>query len=61
MPEFTPQPICPHCGYEARDAWEICFGGDAEGDTEIPCGKCEKDFYVARHVTVTYSTEKVAP
>lgn len=59
MPDYTTQPICPYCGYETRDAWEIDFGSDMEGDAEINCGKCEKIFFVCRQVTVTYSTLQV--
>ena len=54
--DYTHEPVCPYCGRVYGDAWEINFGGDMEGSTEITCGACEKDFSVDRHVEVTYST-----
>lgn len=52
-------PICPHCGHKQRDAWEIDFGPGMEGETEITCGSCERDYIVSREVTVYYSTRKL--
>ncbi len=56
----TNDPICPHCGYRVRDAWEINFGPACEGDTEIQCGneECERIFDVQRHCSVTFTTSK---
>lgn len=47
-------PICPHCGKEYGDAWEL---GMHDGDQEtVDCGHCEKGFVVECEVSVTYST-----
>ena len=48
--------VCPHCGYEHSDSWEVNDG--EEGDWEQECHDCEKSFRCSRHVSVTYSTEK---
>jgi transcription elongation factor Elf1 len=53
--EYTREPICPHCGYQMRDAWEDVDGQD-EWQT-VECGRCEKDYRVIRHVAVSFSTE----
>lgn len=53
--EHNKAPVCPFCGYVARDAWEI---GDGEGETEHDCGNCERPYLVYRHIEVTYSTRE---
>jgi transposase-like protein len=45
--------VCPWCGYEHQDSWEL-NGGD-EGDWEHECHDCEKTFAAQRHVSVSYS------
>lgn len=50
--EYSDEVICPHCGYEHGDSWEM-----GEGDNE--CSECEKPFSMSRNVSVTYSTEKL--
>lgn len=57
--EYTREPVCPYCGREVRDAWEINFGPGCDGETEIECGWCERTFTCVRHVTVEYSTEEI--
>lgn len=57
--DYTNQPVCPHCGCEARNAWEINFGPGCEGDTEITCGSCEEEYFASRQCSVTYSTSKI--
>jgi hypothetical protein len=52
-------PVCPHCGHEERDAWEIDFGSGLEGEAEISCGRCEKDYIAERVVDVSYTTRKL--
>ena len=46
---------CPYCNYEDQDSWE--FTEDEE--TQVTCGRCEKDFNVSRQIEVTYSTSKI--
>lgn len=49
----TPETVCPHCGHEGFDSWEL--DGDF-GETE--CSNCEKEYYYERYVDVTYNTFK---
>ena len=55
--EYMSFPICPYCGAEQRDAWEIPFAGD-EG-IEMDCDRCGKPIWIERHVSVEYSTYPV--
>lgn len=50
--EYTDEVVCPHCGYEHSDSWEM-------GETEHDCPDCKKAFSLSRNVSVTYTTEKV--
>ena len=54
---FNAHPVCPHCGHEDLDAWEI--GDGEEGDFETACGSCEKPYAVSRYRTDTYSTREI--
>ena len=56
--KFTDEPICPHCGYEMRDSWELGLGPGKE-DTETDCGECEKPMDVHVYVTYYYTTSKL--
>lgn len=49
--DYTDEIVCPHCGYECSDSWEM-----EEGRHE--CGDCCRPFMVTRNVSVHYSTEK---
>lgn len=56
--EFTREIVCPHCGYESPDSWEVGDGEDGDlGRQE--CGDCGKPFYAARHIRITYLTEPI--
>lgn len=55
--EYTDEPICPHCGYEHRDAWEWNLGPGLECDGEVDCDSCGKPMLVSRHCSITYSTK----
>ena len=57
--ERTENIVCPHCGYEDRDSWEVDFGPGFDGDTTVVCGSCEKEFYASRMVDVCYTTRKL--
>lgn len=54
---FTDEPVCPYCGHEETDAWEIDFGG-CDGDTEHSCGSCGEDYHLSRQVTFHYASSK---
>lgn len=49
--EYTNEIVCPHCGYEYTDSWEM-------QDGKRNCCECDKPFSVDRDVSVTYSTRK---
>ena len=53
--EYTIYAICPHCGFEDRDSWEI--GDGEEGDFDVDCSSCDKPFRCSRHITVRYTTK----
>ena len=36
--DYNLHPVCPTCGHEDRDAWEIDLGTNESVDTE--CGVC---------------------
>lgn len=48
---------CPFCGAEQSDAWEV--GAYEEGDHDIYCDECEKDFTFS--VSVSYNYEARTP
>jgi hypothetical protein len=50
--------ICPYCGYEHTDSWEIQSG--SEDLDNVECGSCEREFKASRYISVTYSTERLA-
>lgn len=50
--DYTDEVVCPHCGYEHGDSWEMC-----EGERECP--ECEKSFEMEREVSVSYTTSKI--
>jgi hypothetical protein len=50
--QYTQEIVCPHCGYEFSDSWEI-------GDYELlSCPSCWNEFCLYRWVEVTYCTAK---
>lgn len=51
---YTSEIICPYCGYEFGDSWEI--GGGNQDIGEMDCCQCEKTFMAYRNVEVTYNT-----
>lgn len=57
--DMTDQPVCPHCGYVERDAWEIDFGPGMDGDTVHTCARCGEDYDLYRTVFVNYTSAKI--
>lgn len=56
--EYQNTAICPYCGHEHQDMWEVDFGPGLDGDTEMSCDDCERTFLVSRIVDVRYSSFK---
>lgn len=54
--EYTDEIVCPYCGYEFLDSFEI--SSEEEDLGLIECDKCGEQFYASRNIQVTYSTEK---
>lgn len=50
--------VCPYCGYEDLDSWEVDFGLGLDGETEHQCTDCGQTMKAERSCTVTYSTFK---
>ncbi len=54
---YTSEAVCPYCGHIDRDSWEL--GNGAEGCGVSECGECGKEYSYQRHISVSYSTEKM--
>jgi hypothetical protein len=50
--EYTDKIVCPHCGNEFCDSWEMSDSG------EVECDECKKTLTYERIVTVQYITEQ---
>ena len=54
--EYTKNIVCPYCGHEDKDSFEV------EPDNEdlglLECDDCGKHFYATRSITIDYCTEK---
>ena len=50
--------VCPYCGNEHADAWEICKD---ESPRKYDCQKCGKPFDCWAIETVTYCAEATEP
>jgi transcription elongation factor Elf1 len=55
--EYTRNIVCPYCGYEDLDSWEVDSGEEDLGIIE--CGVCGKEFLASRVIDITYCTEKL--
>jgi hypothetical protein len=53
--DYNDHPVCPHCKYVERDAWE--WGDKETGETD--CGSCCKPYGWTQHVSVTWSTHLI--
>ena len=51
--EYTDEVVCPHCGYEFSDSWEM-----SESDDAVDCPDCNEVFSMERRIEVTYVTMK---
>lgn len=53
--KYTDELVCPYCGHEHRDSWEA-----SDDDGSFWCGECDAEFSYTRHISVSYSTSKLA-
>jgi len=51
----TDEIVCPHCGYEFEDSYEV---GENGLEFKMDCYECEKEFTCCPDYSVTYSTFK---
>jgi hypothetical protein len=51
---FTAEIVCPHCGKENGDSWEL-----RRDSGKTTCGWCDEEMQYERNVEVTYSTSKI--
>lgn len=54
--KYTDNAVCPYCGHEDYDSWELGCDNDECGESE--CGSCGKAYIWIRHVFVEYSTKR---
>ena len=52
--QYTSEIVCPYCGHEHSDSWELNHDSG-----EFECYECEKEFHYERSITVDYSTNKI--
>ena len=50
----TDQLVCPYCGHEDNDSWEL-----GESDDRHQCGACDKFFKYDTQVSRTFFSERV--
>jgi transcription elongation factor Elf1 len=55
--EYTKEIVCPYCGYEFSDSYEILSKEEDLG--VIECEHCEKEFLASRFINIEYSTKKI--
>lgn len=57
--ELTDDVVCPYCGYVHSDSWEINFGHGLDGETNVSCDDCGKEFCCTRSITVYYTSTPI--
>lgn len=50
--DCTSEIVCPWCGHEHSDSWEM-------GSGEMECHDCGREFQTERDVSVSYSTSRI--
>lgn len=50
--DYTQEVVCPWCGYEHSDSWEMTMG-------KRECNDCGREFEAKQDCTVTYSTSRI--
>lgn len=54
---FTNSPKCPHCGHDCSvldNEWWFLY---EEGEHDVECPSCDKEFSVSTHVSHSFSTD----
>lgn len=55
---YTTAPLCPYCGFEMTDAWELSLKDDGDVYERDECGRCGRPYSITLHVEISYSTKK---
>lgn len=55
---YTDEVVCPYCGYEFGDSWEIFTHHYSDYRESVECCECGKEFDVERCIEVTYNSYK---
>lgn len=51
--ELTDNLVCPYCGHEHMDSWEI-----SDGPSFYTCHECDKNFNYDTEITRTFTSSK---
>ena len=51
--------ICPYCGYEDYDSWELIDQDSADYRSSTECGSCGKEFEFEYTTSISWSTRKI--
>ena len=54
---YTIWPVCPHCGNQDTDAWQMSSLDVDDAETFSACKKCGKNYRIIAHIVKTYSTK----
>lgn len=52
--KYTNNAICPYCGYENKDSWELF-----KNSGTATCCNCDRAYRYSRDVITTYCTSKI--
>jgi uncharacterized Zn finger protein len=55
--EYTKEVVCPYCGIEFTDSYELVDAQDT--DIQIECGDCGKTFIYITDCHITFSSRQV--
>lgn len=55
----TKEIVCPHCGYEFSDSYEIFYNPDDDFFRGLECNECNKQFNVWKTVSIKYRSSKI--
>jgi len=54
--DYTSEIVCPQCGDEWSDSWEVGRNSNDEDLGEQECDECGCKFYATRHIDISYCT-----
>jgi len=57
--EWTDFPVCPHCGYNDEDYFELGERLVDGNELKVACGSCGKDFHLYVHISTNFTSRKL--